>query len=272
LLKLLANMPSSDHRHSARLWRAVILASKDSHSEDALLALIAQTGISTLDFFLDDQTLTPLIGACIADSPWLVSKLIELGASPDYHDDSDWTPLHWCCKSNRLECASALLHAGANPNATYPMEGSGCLHFCAQSAAVECARLLMDHGANPNKIDPASGASARHWGAHHIELSLALGDFPVPKPDHFERSILHWAVRQSATDEQAAIACQWWVALGADTSCADQQSRLAVDLARERGFWTCASYLQSLGEREKLNTLTPMGSFGARSTAAAGWL
>ena len=239
---------------AARQWRAVILESRGPSGEPALLSLLRATPDATLDLLLGGKAFSPLIGACIADNPWLVSRLVSLGASTAFPDDGGWTALHWCCKSNRPACALALLEAGADPNATHASEPSSCLHFCAQSSAVQCARLLLAHGADPESIDSSTGASPRHWAAHDPELSLLMGS-TLPGPDLFGRTALHWAVRQAGNDRQALGACRMWVDLGSNALSRDLAGHAPIDLALRRGLVDCSAYLESLRERSALEGL-----------------
>lgn len=244
-------MPAARPSDAARRWLAVFSASRHSSCPGALLALLHEVPHPTLDIALRGSALTPLIGACVADSPWLVAKLAALGASPDFPDLDGWTPLHWCCQSNRSACALALLEAGADPNATHPNEPSTCLHFCAQSSSTRCAALLIAHGADPDAIDPASGASPRHWGAHDAALSLAMGPHALG-PDLLGRTALHWAARQAASDAPALEACLMWVHLGCDPLALDLSGDSPSDLALRRGLPDCWAYLDSLRERSGL--------------------
>ena len=71
-------------------------------------------------------------------------------------DNASWKPLHmavlWGFNASRIPVAEALLDAGADANATSPLNGFRPIHLAAMPNRVEMIRVLVSRGANVNSL------------------------------------------------------------------------------------------------------------------------
>lgn len=161
----------------------IAAAAKRGHAE--LIPLLIKLGADPNEKGKFDAWSTPLILACISDSPHapaVVTALIDGGADMNLGDNLYEVPLSFALKLGHYECAEILLTRGANPNGmgkgdTPPIIGA-CNWF-----NLKAIRILAAHGADLNQTRSSNGSTALHYcsstsfegRAEMIALLIELG-------------------------------------------------------------------------------------------------
>ncbi|MBA3954692.1 ankyrin repeat domain-containing protein [Candidatus Dependentiae bacterium] len=117
-----------------------------------------------------------------------ISRLLELGASPNVVDANDETPLHTAVGRENIEIAQLLLERGANPNATNYLDLTP-LHSAAQLGYSAIAQLLLAKNANPNAA-PSRGTTPLTFAVSNgrTEVTRLLLQFgAVLKEEHVSK-------------------------------------------------------------------------------------
>jgi cytohesin len=81
-----------------------------------------------------------------------VTRLLDIGANVNAHDQYGVTALHLAVCNNREDVATTLINRGAMVNA---LENNGCvpLHCAAARGFLDIAKLLIANGGNANARD-----------------------------------------------------------------------------------------------------------------------
>ena len=90
-----------------------------------------------------------LLNACYFGNYYMVKKLLELGANPNYMELRDgWRPLHYAARWGYTNMVLLLLKWGAEINGLTNSKETA-LHKCGRWNRKELAQILIKKGANP---------------------------------------------------------------------------------------------------------------------------
>ncbi|TAK58171.1 MAG: ankyrin repeat domain-containing protein, partial [Bacteroidetes bacterium] len=153
----------------------------------------------------DDDELTPLFIAAMADSKEIVGMLLAAGARVDAEDQSGKTALHYAAINGNKEMISMLLAAGAEVNAKTERDITP-LHYAALCASPEIVNLLLEHKAEVNTKTTyktslfslvmktlAQGLGTRFGIFKLFQSNMAVVDAQVDRAQEVDLTPLHFA-------------------------------------------------------------------------------
>jgi cytohesin len=84
--------------------------------------------------------------------PWLVRRLLELGADPNSRDTEGFIPLQYAARWAQRDAIQALIGAGSVVNVV-DAEGNTPLHWAVRNGRFDIVQLLLAAGANTSASD-----------------------------------------------------------------------------------------------------------------------
>ncbi|HTQ99787.1 MAG TPA: ankyrin repeat domain-containing protein [Candidatus Acidoferrum sp.] len=214
--------------------------------------------------------ITPLLQASRNGNAVIITALLAHGAKLDPTPHTE-PALMSAARAGNVDAVKVLLKAGANPNATEPLDQQTALMWAVAGNHLDVAKVLLDAGADPNlqsRISeltkrknadfPTGGFAALHWAArngdeamiklllaHKANINVRNGDGSTPMMlaivnDRFDTAALLLDLKADADDGSLFYVTEMrdattdWRARDGTVYRADHPNKLnALDLTRK---------------------------------------
>ena len=180
----------------------------------------------------------------------VITRLAATPAAREARDSNGRTPLHVATFARQGDAVVALLKAGAN-SAAMDNDRYDAVTIAAVADDENMLRLLLAGGASAklttSRYDGTALIAAAHLGHDGVVRQLIAAGAPL---DHVNN--LHWTAVIEAVvlgdggpRHQATV--QALLKAGANTRLTDAQGRIALQLARDRGYREMVRLLEAAG-------------------------
>lgn len=187
-------------------------------------------------------SLRPLHKAALEGHDQVALALLEHGADINAPSDNSNTPLHLAAVRGNEKVLQLLLRKGADIDAQ-AIRSSTALHVAAHEGQTKILQILLDIGATVDARDNHSQTplhiAASRGSLATVKLLIDYGA-DLEARTHRQQTVLHKAVDWAHKD-----VVQLLISKHANVTAKDCTGRLAVDLARMRGFIYVVELLES---------------------------
>ncbi len=207
---------------------------KNEEYEDKLLALLSKAGALPINM-LDEAGHTPLTRAIVNSRTTLVTKLLDLGAEINLHDEKgQHIPLHMVIRSGLTNLAQTFIAKGASVNSVN-IEGDTPLHLAVNANNAELSRTLVQRGADVNAKD-RKGNTPLHLAVkkRSVEIVKLLleAKADINATGYKNRTPLHLAIEGSSAIIDSNFELEeMLLRLGASVKALDSKQRTPLHYA-----------------------------------------
>lgn len=165
---------------------------------------------------------------CPPENTSILQALLQRGANPNVIDQEKLTPLHRAALADYPGYVSILVQHGANIHAK-DKDRQTPLHLAANRSG-KSVRLLLDAGADPNAVDKDGDTPlmrAALWGNLDAVRLLVAKSAEVNAKGDLGRSPLHWAALNERVDT-----ARFLLEHGADMNAEDNNQETPLSCAQ----------------------------------------
>lgn len=183
-----------------------------------------------------------------ADSSAVTALLEQDAALLEVRDSRGNTPLLAAAQMNSVPLVKLLLASGAAPSAMN-YKHRDILNTAVSVSNPEIARLALQAGADPTQVTSVYEGSALIYATHQAELEimqlLIAAGAPLDRVNNLGWTALLEAVILGDGGEDYVSAVRLLLAAGADRNIADKKGKTPLDHARDKGYQTLITVLQT---------------------------